>query len=187
MCGPGHKGHDDLTSSPPSSDLSPAVLSESPPLRVGNRQQGLRSLKNLISHFTARADDSHATPVHRLQAADLSLSHPGVCQALVRFLAYHRIKPHAPPLVRAPVNSFEFHPCPGGALNAFASVPSSHPPPSAHRLLCGLPGYLNLFAPRTFAPQRQYMPRCSPSPPVFFQISTDFTPTPGIPTSPAVL
>ena len=36
--------------------------------------------------------------------------HP-VCQTQVRFLAYHRIKPHAPPLVRAPVNSFEFHPC----------------------------------------------------------------------------
>ena len=32
-------------------------------------------------------------------------------QAQVRFLAYHRIKPHAPPLVRAPVNSFEFHSC----------------------------------------------------------------------------
>src|SRR5690606_25619548 len=32
-------------------------------------------------------------------------------QARVRVLAYHRIKPHAPPLVRAPVNSFEFHPC----------------------------------------------------------------------------
>jgi hypothetical protein len=32
-------------------------------------------------------------------------------QAQVRFLAYHRIKPHAPPLVRAPVNSFEFQPC----------------------------------------------------------------------------
>ena len=31
--------------------------------------------------------------------------------ALVRFLAYHRIKPHAPPLVRAPVNSFEFQSC----------------------------------------------------------------------------
>ncbi len=29
----------------------------------------------------------------------------------VRFLAYHRIKPHVPPLVRAPVNSFEFHRC----------------------------------------------------------------------------
>ncbi len=26
-------------------------------------------------------------------------------------LAYHRIKPHVPPLVRAPVNSFEFQPC----------------------------------------------------------------------------
>ena len=32
-------------------------------------------------------------------------------QARVRFLAYHRIKPHVPPLVRAPVNSFEFQPC----------------------------------------------------------------------------
>jgi hypothetical protein len=26
----------------------------------------------------------------------------------VRFFALHRIKQHAPPLVRAPVNSFEF-------------------------------------------------------------------------------
>ena len=26
-------------------------------------------------------------------------------------IAYHRIKPHVPPLVRAPVNSFEFHRC----------------------------------------------------------------------------
>ena len=56
-----------------------------------------------------------------------------------------------------------------------------------HRLLCGLPGYLNLFAPRTFVPQRQYMASRPPSPPVFFQISTDFTPTPGIPTTPPVL
>ena len=28
--------------------------------------------------------------------------------ALVRFFAYRRIKPHDPPLVRAPVYSFEF-------------------------------------------------------------------------------
>ena len=33
------------------------------------------------------------------------------CQDLVRFFALHRIKPHAPPLVRVPVNSFEFHSC----------------------------------------------------------------------------
>ncbi len=36
---------------------------------------------------------------------------PSAIQARVRFLAYHRIKPHVPPLVRAPVNSFEFHRC----------------------------------------------------------------------------
>src|SRR5699024_12449640 len=33
------------------------------------------------------------------------------CQDLVRFFALLRIKPHAPPLVRVPVNSFEFQPC----------------------------------------------------------------------------
>ncbi len=32
-------------------------------------------------------------------------------QALVRFFALLRIKQHPPPLVRAPVNSFEFQPC----------------------------------------------------------------------------
>src|SRR3546814_10190137 len=33
------------------------------------------------------------------------------CQGQVRFFALHRIKPHTPPLVRAPVNSFEFQSC----------------------------------------------------------------------------
>ena len=55
--------------------------------------------------------------------------------------------------------------------------------PSVHSLLCGLPGYLILFAPRTFAPQRQSSAGNLPSPSVFFLISTDFTPTPGIPAS----
>ncbi len=41
----------------------------------------------------------------------ISLLYAIVFQARVRFLAYHRIKPHVPPLVRAPVNSFEFQPC----------------------------------------------------------------------------
>ena len=35
----------------------------------------------------------------------------GRCQEQVRFFALLRIKPHAPPLVRVPVNSFEFHSC----------------------------------------------------------------------------
>ncbi len=46
--------------------------------------------------------------------------------AQVRFLAYHRIKPHAPPLVRAPVNSFEFHPCGRTPQVGYLSVSLRH-------------------------------------------------------------
>ncbi len=52
---------------------------------------------------------------------------------------------------------------------------------STHRLQRGLPGYLILFAPHAFAPQRQLHPREPPSPLVFFPISTHFTATPEIP------
>src|SRR5665647_2642341 len=62
---PRHKGHDDLTSSPPSSELTPAVSYESPPLRAGNIERGLRSLRDLTQHLTTRADDNHAPPVYR--------------------------------------------------------------------------------------------------------------------------
>ena len=55
------------------------------------------------------------------------------------------------------------------------------PTPSNHRLQCGLPGYLILFAPHTFAPQRQLQSSYPPSPLVFLPISTHFTATPGIP------
>ena len=81
----------------------------------------------------------------------------GGCQDLVRFFALLRIKPHAPPLVRVPVNSFEFH-SPGGILNALAAAPKNYcsPTPSIHRLRRGLPGYLILFAPHAFEPQRQW-------------------------------
>ena len=63
----------------------------------------------------------------------------------------------------------------------------SPPTPSIHRLQRGLPGYLILFAPHAFAPQRQLSSRKSPSPPVFFLISTHFTATLGIPLSPPTL
>ena len=76
-------------------------------------------------------------------------------RARVRFLAYHRIKPHVPPLVRAPVNSFEFQPYPNG------------PAVSHHRLRRGLPGYLILFDPHAFVPQRQLRLREMPSQSVF--------------------
>ena len=82
----------------------------SPQLNAGNWQQGLRSLRDLTQHLTTRADDNHAPPVS-LIASDISLYLCKGCQGLVRFFALLRIKPHTPPLVRAPVNSFEFHTC----------------------------------------------------------------------------
>ena len=61
------------------------------------------------------------------------------------------------------------------------------PTPSIHRLRRGLPGYLILFAPHAFAPQRQLRPSKSPSPLVFLPISTHFTATLGIPLTSSAL
>jgi hypothetical protein len=85
---------------------------------------------------------------------------PTCILAQVRFLAYHRIKPHAPPLVRTPVNSFEFHRCRRTPQVVYLPLSLRHSPPkgqtaSKHRLGRGLPGYLILFAPHAFVPQRQ--------------------------------
>ena len=71
----------------------------------------MRSLWHLSRHLTARADDNHAAPRKRSSLTSASLRRSAPVRARVRFLAYHRIKPHVPPLVRAPVNSFEFQPC----------------------------------------------------------------------------
>ena len=57
------------------------------------------------------------------------------------------------------------------------------PTPSIHRLRRGLPGYLILFAPHAFEPQRQLQSSKPPSPLVFLLISTHFTATLGIPLS----
>src|SRR6476620_9251194 len=67
-------------------------------------------------------------------------------------------------------------------LNALASARQGSilATPSIHRLGPGLPGYLIPFAHLAVAPQRQYRSRIPPSPPVFLQISTHFTATPGI-------
>ena len=97
------------------------------------------------------------------------------CQARVRFFALRRIKPHAPPLVRAPVNSFEFQPCGRTPQAGYLMVSLRHrtrtgPTPSTHRLGRGLPGYLILFATHAFAPQRQSRPRRPSSPQAFLQL-----------------
>ena len=71
-------------------------------------------------------------------------------------------------------------------LKALAATPEGNPPTSStHRLQRGLPGYLILFAPHAFAPQRQYRASEPPSPLVFLRISTNFTSTLAVPlTSP---
>ena len=115
------------------------------------------------------------------------------CQDLVRFFALLRIKPHAPPLVRVPVNSFEFHSCERTPQVEYLMRLLRHrralrsPTPSIHRLRRGLPGYLILFAPHAFEPQCQLQSSEPPSPLVFLLISTHFTATLGIPLTPPAL
>ena len=72
---------------------------------------------------------------------------------------------------------------PGGRLIALASILMGLGPTTSsfHRLQRGLPGYLILFAPHAFAPQRQYYAMWLPSPLTFLPISTHFTATPEIP------
>ena len=159
MCSPGRKGRADLTSSPPSSHLTVAVSPECPALPDGNWRQGLRSLWHLSRHLTARADDNHAAPPQEPRRASTSLYRSPAVQARVRFLAYHRIKPHVPPLVRAPVNSFEFHRCRRtpqvGCLTLSLGRPRQTRTASIHRLPRGLPGYLILFDTHAFELQHQ--------------------------------
>ena len=133
----------------------------------------------------------HLSPVLRREVPITGRS-PG-CQGLVRFFALLRIKPHAPPLVRVPVNSFEFHSCERTPQVEYLlrllrhRKPYEPPTPSIHRLRRGLPGYLILFAPHAFEPQRHCQSSKPPSPLVFLLISTHFTATLGIPlTSPEI-
>ena len=157
MCRPGCKGRADLTSSPPSSQLTLAVPTESSTLLVSNCRQGLRSLWHLSRHLTARADDNHAAPRNPLLLERVFPPPSDCVQSRVRFLAYHRIKPHVPPLVRAPVNSFEFHRC------------------------------LILFDTHAFVLQRLLRPGMLPSLSEFCVISMHFTATPRIPHTSSVL
>ena len=162
-----------MTSSPPSSHLTVAVSAECPARPDGNYGEGLRSLWHLSRHLTARADDNHAAPTQGSLLKEASPPQSPAFQARV------------PPLVRAPVNSFEFHRCRrtpqvGCLTLSLGRIPYRHTA-GIHRLPCGLPGYLILFDTRTFELQRQW--RCGklPSQSEFFVISKHFTATPRIP------
>ena len=115
------------------------------------------------------------------------------CQILVRFFALHRIKPHVPPLVRAPVNSFEFHSCEHTPQAGYFTrllrhcMVLNHATPSIHSLRLRLQGYLIPFAPLAFVVQCQYEPSRVLSPLAFFPISTYFTIPPEIPSASTLL
>ena len=174
-----------MTSSPPSSHLTAAVSAECPASPDGNYGEGLRSLWHLSRHLTARADDNHAAPSQESRRTSTSLYRSPAIQARVRFLAYHRIKPHVPPLVRAPVNSFEFHRCRRtpqvGCLTLSLGRLRQTQTASIHRLPRGLPGYLILFDTHAFELQRQLRYSRLPSQSEFFVISKHFTATRRIP------
>jgi hypothetical protein len=56
-----------------------------------------------------------------------------------------------------------------------------------HRLQRGLPGYLILFAPHAFVPQRQLIRGSLPTLSVFLVVSMHFTATPQIPAASKLL
>ena len=132
----------------------------------------------------------HLSPVFRRKGI-ITCRSPG-CQEQVRFFALLRIKPHAPPLVRSPSIPLSFilaNVLPRWTTYCVCCGTEElcSPTPSSHRLRRGLPGYLILFAPHAFEPQRQSSSSKPPSPLVFLPISTHFTATLGIPlTSPTL-
>ena len=146
-------------------------------------------MRDLTQHLTTRADDNHAPPGSLLLFKKGAITDRSRgCQDLVRFFALLRIKPHAPPLVRVPVNSFEFlflrtYPgntywcllrhralmCPGHLVSSFTAWTTRY------RILFAL----------TLEPQCQL--QSSKPPLVFLLISTHFTATPGIPPCPPAL
>ncbi len=80
-------------------------------VKAGNDMR-ITLLEDLTQHLTTRADDNRAPPVFKFSEEHPRLSSGFYqCQVLVRFFALLRIKPHVPPLVRVPVNSFKFHTC----------------------------------------------------------------------------
>ena len=119
----------------------------------------MRSLWHLSRHLTARADDNHAAPRNPLLLETDFHRRSDCVQTRVRFLAYHRIKPHVPPSQT----------------------------PSNHRLLRGLPGYLILFDTHAFVLQCQLWLGKLPSQSEFCVISMHFTATPRIPPTSNIL
>ncbi len=132
----------------------------------------------------------HLSPLSRRKDSVKSRSEG--CQDLVRFFALLRIKPHAPPLVRVPVNSFEFHSCERTPQVEYLMRLRRHrrallPNTQYSSFTAWTTRVSNPVCSHAFEPQRQLPSSKPPSPLVFLLISTHFTATLGIPlTSPAL-
>ncbi len=153
----------------------------------------MRSLRDLTQHLTTRADDNHAPPVFSVpEGKGLITVRSDRCQDLVRFFALLRIKHMLHRLCGSPSIPLSFIlanvlPRWNTYCVCCGTEELCSPTPSIHRLRRGLPGYLILFAPHAFEPQRQLPSSKPPSPLVFLLISTHFTATLGIPLTPPVL
>ena len=149
-------------------------------------------MRDLTQHLTTRADDNHAPPVSllRREYIFLCLSRDvktwygsSRCVELNHIL--HCLC--GPPSIPLSFNLAAVLPRWDTYCVCDGTEDYSSPTPSIHRLRCGLPGYLILFATHTFEPQRQLVPSRPPSPLVFLPISTHSTATPGIPPTSALL
>ena len=182
---------DDLTSSLTFLRFVTGSSFEFPALPVGNKGQGLRSLRDLTQHLTTRADDSHAAPVCRFPSCTPISKRFLRCQGQVGSLRcfelnhmLHRLC--GPPPIHLSFNLAAVLPR-RSIYRVSCGTQTEVQAPNRHRLRRGLPGYLILFAPHAFAPQRQYLPRRLLRLLVFFQISTHSTATPEIPSPSAIL
>ena len=94
---------------PPGFPGSPRSVPGSTTGTRSNCGRGSRSFPDLTGHLTARADGGHAPP---LGASGKTFSLAIILPSpQVRFPALISIKPHTPPLVCSPANSFKFQPC----------------------------------------------------------------------------
>ena len=191
MCSPSHKGHDDLTSSPPSSRLSLAVSLECPARPLATKDKGCARCLNPTSHrheltttmppVTPVSEEKvRLVPVRRMSRLGKVLRVASKLNHMLHRLCGSPSIPLSFILANVLPRWNTYCVCCG------TEEPCS-PTPSIHRLRRGLPGYLILFAPHAFEPQRQLSSSKPPSPLVFLLISTHFTATLGIPlTSPAL-
>ena len=143
-------------------------------------------MRDLTQHLTTRADDNHAPPVSTVPKA---YRHYPVFSRISRSGKLNHMLHRLCGSPSIPLSFILANVLP--RWNTYCVSDGTeclwHPTPSIHRLPRGLPGYLILFAPHAFEPQRQLLSSKPPSPPMFLLISTHFTATLGIPLTSPVL